>query len=77
MALTDAPSWPFTRSSETWLSICIWMLVASTGPVAKLMGSTREGWSPRTSIMELDEKYVESSERLFSTSRSMIIGYIP
>jgi len=77
VALTDASSWPFTRVCETWLSICIWTLVASTGPAAKLMGSICEGWSPRTSMMELDEKYVVSSERLFSTSRSMMVGYIP
>jgi len=41
-APTDAPSWPFTRGCEAWLSISIWMLVARTGPAAKLMGSTRE-----------------------------------
>jgi len=73
----DAPSWSFTRGCEAWLSTSIWMLDARTGPAANLMGSTRERWSLWTSMMELDEKYVVSSERLVSTSRSMAIGYIP
>ena len=76
VALTDAPSWPSTLGCEAWLSISIWMLVVSTGPAAKLMGSTRERWPPRT-FTELDEKYVVSSEQLVSTSRSIAIGYIP
>ena len=74
-----SPLWSFTRGCEAWLSIsiCIWVFVASAGPAAKLMGPICERWPPRTSGRELDEKYVVSSERLVSTSRSMTIGYIP
>jgi hypothetical protein len=79
VVLTGSPSWPFTGGCGAWLSIsiCIWLLVASTGPAAKLMGSICERWPPRMSVMELDEKYVVLSERLVSTSRSTTIGYIP
>ena len=81
MVLTGSPLWSFTRGCEARLSIsiCIWVFVASAGPAAnlKFMGSICEHWPPRTSAREPDEKYVVSSERLVSTSRSTTIGYIP
>ena len=78
MASTDVPPWLFTRGCEAWLSISIWVLVAcSAGLAAKLTGSICERSPPRTSMIEPDEKYVVSSERLVSTSRTTIIGYIP
>jgi hypothetical protein len=54
----------------------IWPRDASTGPRAKLMGSTVcEGRGPpRTAMMVLNELIVESSERFFSTSRTTMIG---